>query len=372
MQRNKNVHDPSTWIPILRKSSTTTWEVFDIDFGEVGPDLEWDGDDGLGKLWGLYYKCPDMEYILRVKAALCNGFDATATARTTSLSVTNPTLEILKSYATRLTIGPQNKKEAAIAHGDHGLGHHSATLQGALEKHQEDILHLSRMGSNSEQSVIPQKMLQKIQKANMSNIQEANMSNMSKINLLIAHAGEKELSARKLKELGCNAEKTAKAIYEKEVDALNAMDYAPSPDYDALLGGDVMNTSPTSSAPTSNVFWRSILPANFHILEFAPDGNCFFRCISDQLNQDEGARHEFTRHQITNHISRNGDAFKDFLLLQDDHEDVSDLDGYLQKMGKNGAWEGHPEVHAAAWFYGVDITIYTCSPRSKSLSLNIE
>jgi hypothetical protein len=108
---NKNVHDPSTWIPIfLRKSSMTTWEIFDIDFGEVGPDLEWDGDDGLGKLWGLYYKCPNMEYILRVKAALHNGFDATATARTTSLSITNPTLKTLKSYATRSTIGPQNKK----------------------------------------------------------------------------------------------------------------------------------------------------------------------------------------------------------------------------------------------------------------------
>jgi hypothetical protein len=124
--------------------------------------LEWDGDDGLGKLWGLYYKCPNMEYILRVKAALRNGFDATATARTTSWSVTNLTLKTLKLYATRLTIGPQNKKEAAIAHGDHGSGHHSDTLQDALEKHQEDILRLLRTGSNSEQSVIPQKMLQKI------------------------------------------------------------------------------------------------------------------------------------------------------------------------------------------------------------------
>ncbi len=124
--------------------------------------MEWDGDDGLGKLWGLYYKCPNMEYILRVKAALRNGFDATATARTTSLPVTNPTLKTLKSYATRLTIGLQNKKKAAIAHGDHGLSHHSATLQDALEKHQENILHLLRTGFNSERSVIPLKMLQKI------------------------------------------------------------------------------------------------------------------------------------------------------------------------------------------------------------------
>jgi hypothetical protein len=105
------------------------------------------------------------------------------------------------------------------------------------------------------------------------------------------------------------------------------------------------------------------------MLEIAPDGNCFFRCILDQLNHDEGARHEFTRHQITNPISRNGDAFKDFLLLQDDHEDVSDLDRYLQKMGKNGARGGHPEVHAAAWFYGIDITIYAKEYASNGGSL---
>jgi hypothetical protein len=28
-------------------------------------------------------------------------------------------------------------------------------------------------------------------------------------------------------------------------------------------------------------------------------------------------------------------------------------------MGQNGAWRGHPEVYAAAWCYGVDITIYS-------------
>ncbi len=109
-----------------------------------------------------------------------------------------------------------------------------------------------------------------------------------------------------------------------------------------------MITNPKSSTTepqASNEFWQSILPNDFHMLEVAPDGSCLFRCILDQLNHDEGARHEFMLHQITNHISRNGNAFKDFLLLQDNHEDVSDLNGYLQKMDKNGAWGGHTEVY---------------------------
>jgi hypothetical protein len=105
-------------------------------------------------------------------------------------------------------------------------------------------------------------------------------------------------------------------------------------------------------------FCKSILPNISQLLEVSPDGNCLFRCISDQLNYDEGARHEFTHHQITNHISRNGDAFKNFLLLQDHHENISNLDSYNPKMKQDGAWGGHPEVYAAAWFYCINITIY--------------
>ncbi len=61
----------------------------------------------------------------------------------------------------------------------------------------------------------------------------------------------------------------------------------------------------------------------------ANDGNCFFRSISDQLNHDQGAGHEFIWYQITNHIRRNGDKFKDILLMQDDDEEITDLESYL-------------------------------------------
>ncbi len=144
------------------------------------------------------------------------------------------------------------------------------------------------------------------------------MLTMIKVNLLFALDGGKELSTCKLKELGGNAEKEAAGIYQKEVAALNAMDHAPSSDSDAILGGDAMNTNPKSSTPdplASNEYLQSILPNDSQLLEVSPDGNCLFCCISDQLNYDEGTRHEFTHHQITNHISRNGDAFKNFLLL---------------------------------------------------------
>jgi hypothetical protein len=38
-----------------------------------------------------------------------------------------------------------------------------------------------------------------------------------------------------------------------------------------------------------------------------------------------------------NNISRNGDASKNFLLLLDNHIDISNFDSYIHKMGQDGA-----------------------------------
>jgi hypothetical protein len=89
-------------------------------------------------------------------------------------------------------------------------------------------------------------------------------------------------------------------------------------------------------------FWQSNLPNGCHILSVEPDGNCLFHSILDQLYHDNEARHDFTCHQITNHVSRNGNVFKNFLLLQDNHEDISGLNSYIHKMGQDGSWGGSP------------------------------
>ncbi len=89
------------------------------------------------------------------------------------------------------------------------------------------------------------------------------------------------------------------------------------------------------------------------------DGNCFYRAVLDQLFRDEGAGHVIVRHQINNHIRRNGEEFKNFLLLNNSNLELTDLENYVNRMGKDGAWAGHPEIYAAAWCYKVDITIYS-------------
>jgi hypothetical protein len=46
-----NINDPTSLNPVfLQKLGKTTWEVFAKNCGEVGPELEWDGDEGLKHL----------------------------------------------------------------------------------------------------------------------------------------------------------------------------------------------------------------------------------------------------------------------------------------------------------------------------------
>ena len=64
-----DVTDPHGWSrAFLRKLGAFAWEVFDKSFEEIGPDMEWDGNDGLRNMWDQYYKCPDPAYIKSLQA----------------------------------------------------------------------------------------------------------------------------------------------------------------------------------------------------------------------------------------------------------------------------------------------------------------
>jgi hypothetical protein len=204
---HSNIKDPTSWIPIfLRKSGKTTWEVFDKFFDEVGPELEWDGNEGLKNLWGMYYRCPDSAYIQRIQAArtaknpslpsatfLCaiagplnKVFDGClakddAAATATTCSSTPPSLALVHPALS-------GTKDTAMpgAHPPSALGKCDDDLQAALDKHQDKVLHLLHTGTANSQNAIPQKTLLKIR--------GANMITMVQINDLIARAGGKKLS----------------------------------------------------------------------------------------------------------------------------------------------------------------------------------
>ena len=171
------------------------------------------------------------------------------------------------------------------------------------------------------------------------------------INDSFARAGGKALTVMKLQELVSKAKCNAWRLYDAGEDCGIPLGRA-----DAMIPD---GQPPAKICPSVEEFWWSLLPNGFHINSMDPDGNCLFHSLSDQLNHDNGQAHDFTHHQITNHIRKHSDKFKDFLLLQDNHGDISDLDSYIHKMVQNGEWGGNPELYAAAWLYGVNITIYS-------------
>ncbi len=347
----------------MRKSGITTWGLFDDFFEELIPDFEWGGNEGLESFWGAYYRYPDAESIQRImetrmdKKVVRKESPPSLGGASLGLSPKSPILQTSDDASATATTFTStiisSSPGTATSISDQVSNKQTSDLQLALIKHWDDILHLLWAGTDSGKHTIPPKMLQKIR--------VANMKIMNKTNSSIGRAGGKLYSTRKLKEMGNNSEIKAKEIHNAKVARLNVMDHEPPPPNNS---GHIepMITDPKDSVPNqqqTNDFWQTILPNECQILNMELDGNCLFHSISDQLNHDNGAQHEFTRHQITNHINRNGEDFKHFLLLCDDHEDISNLDNYIHKMGQNGAWGGHPEVYAAAWCYGVDITIYS-------------
>ena len=63
---------------------------------------------------------------------------------------------------------------------------------------------------------------------------------MTKVNTLIAHAGGKELSIWRLKELGSIAKHVSMELYGAEVAEQNAMEHEPPPNINASVNSDVM------------------------------------------------------------------------------------------------------------------------------------
>ena len=58
------------------------------------------------------------------------------------------------------------------------------------------------------------------------------------------------------------------------------------------------------------------------------------------------------------YLSRNGEEFKDFLLMNANDGDVSDIDGYVERMKKDGRWGGNVELEVASRAFGRNIIIF--------------
>jgi hypothetical protein len=292
----KNIDNPSTWIPVfLRKTSNTTLKAFDEDFSELGPKLDWNGDEGLKNLWGRYYRCLNAGFIQRVQAVHmqqdpsnlrvmhCRALAGSLDKQFAGCSEMSPNTNKNKHKSLAVATASSTSliclalRNPAMSNADASGTHNNdlqsffsmrgADLQAALDKHWDNVLHLLRMGTTAGQNMIPKKILTKVRKANMTT--------MTQINTLIAKAGGKELSTWRLKELGSIAKHAAMELYDAEVAEQNAMEQEPSADTNASDISDVMiagQESTVTDLQRANNFWQSHLPDGCHILSMELDG----------------------------------------------------------------------------------------------------
>jgi hypothetical protein len=171
----------------LRKTSNTTWGVFDKDFSEIDPKLDWNGDEGLKNLWGRYYRYPNAEFIQRALAArmqedpsklrvmhcraLAGSLDKqfagclekspkTNNNKHESLSAATPSSTSLICSASR-NLASSGADTPGMCSNDlqFYLSIHGADLQAALDKHRDNILCPLGMGTTAGHNMICKKCI---------------------------------------------------------------------------------------------------------------------------------------------------------------------------------------------------------------------
>jgi flagellar biosynthesis GTPase FlhF len=97
-------------------------------------------------------------------------------------------------------------------------------------------------------------------------------------------------------------------------------------------------------------FNEQLQPLGLFIHEVCGDGNCLFRSIADQLDQDEN-KYETYRQSCVDFMRKNPDQFAPFLV-------DTDFEEYCDEMASDGKWGGNLELVAVSWSQNVNITVY--------------
>ena len=101
----------------------------------------------------------------------------------------------------------------------------------------------------------------------------------------------------------------------------------------------------------SKKFKEDLNELGFYIKEVKGDGNCLFRCVSEQMEDDEN-NYEAYREKCIKYMLENTNEFAPFL------EEDEPIDKYIEKMSKNGEWGGNLEIHALSKALQVNFYIH--------------
>ena len=81
--------------------------------------------------------------------------------------------------------------------------------------------------------------------------------------------------------------------------------------------------------------------------EVERDGNCFFRSLSDQIEDCEHNHAEY-RDKVVDYVERHQEDFEPFFSFgEGEDEDDANFSDYIERMRRDGEWAGNYEIIAA-------------------------
>lgn len=98
-------------------------------------------------------------------------------------------------------------------------------------------------------------------------------------------------------------------------------------------------------------FAEELKNIGFYIKEVKGDGNCLFRCVSEQIEENEN-NYEIYRQKCVEYMKENKDDFIPFL------EENEPFDTYIEKISKDGEWGGNLEIYALSMALKMNFYIY--------------
>ena len=98
-------------------------------------------------------------------------------------------------------------------------------------------------------------------------------------------------------------------------------------------------------------FVKDLEKLGYFIREVGGDGNCLFRSVSDQMDNNQ-QNYKMYREVCIDYMSKNQDEFAPFI------EDDETYDKYLERMGEDGEWGGNLEIYALSKALKANFYIY--------------
>ena len=98
-------------------------------------------------------------------------------------------------------------------------------------------------------------------------------------------------------------------------------------------------------------FVKDLEKLGYFIREVGGDGNCLFRSVSDQMDNNQ-QNYKLYREMCIDYMSKNQDEFAPFI------EDDETYDKYLERMGEDGEWGGNLEIYALSKALKANFYIY--------------